>query len=409
MGILSQLGPAALLTFIQFVAALPWLWAVDRNAFRQTLRRPAALGNVLAVLAGVTLLLAAVIHSQRGANLLELLGRVYAAILHLQLIVDFFIVVFGLMLTVWPKGAAVALAAFREGVRQPMFWLIGLTSVVVFLVAIVLPYFTFGDDFKMMKQICFDVTMLSALVFGVLAASISIHEEIEGRTAVTLMSKPVTRRQFLIGKYLGILMAALCLTLFISWFMNWALLVQPTLNPMDDTVDPLVAQSQGVLIPWAVRLATPDSFLLIKGAFLWVGDAIANGLGTLLGFGKVMVLVALASALATRMPLITNLLICVSIFALGHLAPVLRRVSTELKNQNPDNTALSLVNFLTQTLETLTPALEFFDMGPAIIRDTPIEFASFAQYVGSATVYGIVYTFIALLFGLILFEDRDLA
>jgi hypothetical protein len=409
MGILSQLGPAALLTCIQFVAALPWLWAVDRNAFRQTLRRPAALGNVLAVLAGITLLLAAVIHSQRGANLLELLGRVYAAILHLQLIVDFFIVVFGLMLTVWPKGAAVALAAFREGVRQPMFWLIGLTSVVVFLVAIVLPYFTFGDDFKMMKQICFDVTMLSALVFGVLAASISIHEEIEGRTAVTLMSKPVTRRQFLIGKYLGILMAALCLTLFISWFMNWALLVQPTLNPMDDTVDPLVAQSQGALIPWAVRLATPDSFLLIKGAFLWVGDAIANGLGTLLGFGKVMVLVALASALATRMPLITNLLICVSIFALGHLAPVLRRVSTELKNQNPDNTALSLVNFLTQTLETLTPALEFFDMGPAIIRDTPIEFASFAQYVGSATVYGIVYTFIALLFGLILFEDRDLA
>jgi ABC-type transport system involved in multi-copper enzyme maturation permease subunit len=367
------------------------------------------LANLVAVLAGITVLLAVVIYYQRGANLLELLGRVYASVLHVQLIVDFFVLVFGVILTVWPKGGAVALAAFREGVRQPMYWLIGLTAVIVFLVAVVLPYFTFGDDYKMMKQICFDVTMLAALVFGVLAASISIHEEIEGRTAVTLMSKPVTRRQFLIGKYLGIFLASLSLTLFIGWFMNWVLLVQPTLNPMDDAVDPLVAQSQGALIPWAVRLATPDSFLLIKGATLWLGDSIANGLGTLLGFGKVMVLVALASALATRMPLITNLLICVFVFALGHLAPVLRRVSTELRNQNPDNTALSLVNFLTQTLETLTPALEFFDMGPAIIRDTPIEFSAFAQYVGSAAVYGVVYTIIALLFGLILFEDRDLA
>ena len=65
----------------------------------------------------------------------------------------------------------------------------------------------------MMKQIGFDVVMLSAALFGVLAASMSISEEIEGRTAVTLMSKPVNRRQFLIGKFLGILMACLVMSL----------------------------------------------------------------------------------------------------------------------------------------------------------------------------------------------------
>ena len=36
----------------------------------------------------------------------------------------------------------------------------------------------------MMKQIGFDVVMLSAVLFGVLAASMSISEEIEGRTAI---------------------------------------------------------------------------------------------------------------------------------------------------------------------------------------------------------------------------------
>jgi hypothetical protein len=34
---------------------------------------------------------------------------------------------------------------------------------------------------------------------------------------------------------------------------------------------------------------------------------------------------------------------------------------------------------------------------------------AFTQYIASVTLYGVVYTGIVLLFGLILFEDRDLA
>jgi hypothetical protein len=60
-------------------------------------------------------------------------------------------------------------------------------------------------------------------------------------------------------------------------------------------------------------------------------------------------------------------------------------------------------------METFTPALEYFNMGPAIIRDTPLSVTAFAQYVASVLAYSGVYTVIALLFGLILFEDRDLA
>ena len=85
------------------------------------------------------------------------------------------------------------------------------------------------------------------------------------------------------------------------------------------------------------------------------------------------------------------------------------QVADQLKAQSPDNTAFSLVGFITNLLETVTPALEYFDMGPAIIRDTPISIWAFAQYVGSVSLYALVYTTIALLLGLILFEDRDLA
>jgi len=48
-------------------------------------------------------------------------------------------------------------------------------------------------------------------------------------------------------------------------------------------------------------------------------------------------------------------------------------------------------------------------MGPVIIRENPVPVADFAVYVASVLVYAVIYSVIALLIGLILFEDRDLA
>src|SRR5262249_27247808 len=130
-------------------------------------------------------------------------GRyIYGSLLHLQFIIDLFLLMPQVVVLVWPKGGAVAFAAFRESCRQPMVWVIAVVAATLIWFSVVIPYFTFGDDYKMMKQIGFDIVMLSSVLFGVLAASMSISEEIEGRTAVTLMSKPVNRRQFLIGKFL---------------------------------------------------------------------------------------------------------------------------------------------------------------------------------------------------------------
>ena len=55
------------------------------------------------------------------------------------------------------------------------------------------------------------------------------------------------------------------------------------------------------------------------------------------------------------------------------------------------------------------PGLEFFRVGPAIVGDTPPDFIPFAIYVLSVSFYGLIYTTVALIVGLILFEDRDLA
>jgi ABC-type transport system involved in multi-copper enzyme maturation permease subunit len=411
-----------ILAAIQVVAALPWLRSIDPRGFDRSARNPATLAYAFAALLGIGVLFAAFIGYKGDSSNLRLYGRLYGAALHLQLLIDLFILVPPLIAWVFPKTGAVALAAYREGWRQPMFWLVIVFGILLTWFAVVLPYFTFGDDYKMMKQIGFDIVMLAAVLFGVLAAGISISEEIEGRSAITVMSKPVSRRQFLLGKFLGILMACGAMSMILELNLNAALLVMPEFDKIneDRAFDPMPAQAKEKFVP-AFQKAIPafssnealgnPARTMAEGAGMWFGEIFAHTFGIALGFGQVMILVAIATALATRLPFVVNLVICLVVYFLGHLAPVVVRVTAEVQRKSADqeNVALGLVQFFGNLFDTLLPALEFFNMGPAIIRETPLDLWQFAAYVGTVFGYAILYTVIALVVGLLLFEDRDLA
>jgi ABC-type transport system involved in multi-copper enzyme maturation permease subunit len=357
------------------------------------------------------------------ADVLVWYGRyLYGAVLHLQLIIDLFLLMPHALVLVWPKGGAVAFAAFRESCRQPMFWLITVGAAAAIWFSVAVPYFTFGDDYKMMKQIGFDMVMLAAVLFGVLAASMSISEEIEGRTAVTLMSKPVNRRQFLIGKYLGILMACLIMSLLLSWTLTDALRAMREFDPINNTADPAdplgtptekvvdpmtFAAQRTVVPPFEKAVPSAAGKMVARGAGLWFSDALAHMFGVVLGFGQVMILVAVASALATRVSFVVNIVICLLVYFLGHLAPVIVQVTQQAKASG--GVGVGLIGFIGQLFDVLLPSLESFNMSRAIIRESELPLWQFGGYVLTVFGYSLIYTTIALLVGLLLFEDRDLA
>ena len=416
MTLLTVWFVAVLLCLVHFLAALPWLAALDRDLFGALARRPAAWGWALLGVLGAGAALAAFLLLVQAGERLENWGRLYGAALQAQLTADLIVGALALVLRYWRRGGAVALAAFREGVRQPLFWLFVGLGTLLLAVFLALPYFTFGDDYKMMKQVDHDVIMLVAAAFGVIAAGLSISEEIEGRTAVTLMSKPVSRRQFLLGKYVGILLAALALTGILAWFFQWSVYFKPLLDWYGAANDPLQAQFQPALTGLARSVApeeTAGSF--VRGVALWFADGLACLPGLLIGFGQVMVLVAIAAALATRLPLPVTMLACLLLYFLGHLAPVLVQTAETLQmhyaaeHQGQASGALQLVQFIAQLVDTVVPALEYFNLGPAIVRDRPLPLGEYLIYVGAVLANALLYTAIALLFGLILFEDRDLA
>jgi hypothetical protein len=418
----SILLAGILLALIQFLAALPWLWAVDPRGFRETASSGSAMGYVGIGVLGAGVLVAMFLgYNNDPQNLMSKGHYLYGPILHLQLIIDLFLLLPYLAMLVWPKGGVVAFAAYREACRQPMFWLITLAAILATWIAVALPYFTFGDDYKMMKQIGFDVVMLSAVMFGVLASSISISEEIEGRTAVTLMSKPVNRRQFLLGKFLGIILACLAMSMLVSWNLNYSLRamrefdpinnnpdpIDPLGIPTDKVVDPMTLQAQRTVVPLIEKpVPSVPGKSVARGVGLWFSDTVAHTLGGLLGFGQAMILVGIASALATRVTFVVNLVLCLLIYFLGHLAPVVVQVTEATPG---GGVGVGLVGFLGNLFNVLLPALEFFNMGPAIIREAPLDLWNFGIYVLTVFGYSVIYTCIALLIGLLLFEDRDLA
>ncbi|MEM9589485.1 MAG: ABC transporter permease, partial [Planctomycetota bacterium] len=132
--------------------------------------------------------------------------------------VMFFLLITGLMAfrQAAPRVWAMALSTAKNEMAQPLYVLllgIGLFGVLVFAVY---PFNTLGDDIRLLKDSGVTLIMVLGMLQAVWSAGTSVSEEIDGRTALTVLSKPVSRRSFLLGKYAGIMLAVLVLFVIIG-------------------------------------------------------------------------------------------------------------------------------------------------------------------------------------------------
>src|SRR3954470_5583697 len=106
----------------------------------------------------------------------------------------------------------IAVNAFMELVRQPVFLLLMTTSS-IFEIFLATPYyFGFGDEPKLVKNSVLAVMLLSGLFGAVLSASAAVAREIRSGTALAVLAKPVGRAKFLLAKYVGLAAALTVLT-----------------------------------------------------------------------------------------------------------------------------------------------------------------------------------------------------
>lgn len=270
------------------------------------------------------------------------------------------------------KAGIIARATTKEAIRQPVFLLALIISAVVLLINTVLPFFTLGDDIKMLKDCGLATLLISGLLIAIWTASTSIADEIEGKTAMTLLSKPINRRQFVLGKYIGILQAVLIylIPLAILFFALIYYKVGYDAKEASAATPPTPAEC------WAAVTQVMPGLLLL--------------------FMEIAVLSAVSVAISTRLPMVVNLTICFAVFVIGHLTPQL--VQSGLGQ-------IEFVPFMARLIATLLPSLELFNTSAAVATGDLVP----PIYIGSAALYGLCYCTAAILLAFILFEDRDLA
>src|SRR5688572_16747678 len=108
---------ALVLAVIQALAAVPWVAAFDGRPFRKWITDTTILGYLGGGTVALAVVLAWYMRSVGDVEELERFGRYYGSIFHLQLILDFIVLAPRLLLQVWPKGGAVAIASYRESLR----------------------------------------------------------------------------------------------------------------------------------------------------------------------------------------------------------------------------------------------------------------------------------------------------
>lgn len=317
----------------------------------------------------------------RGANPAEVSVEWSVSPVHLEMYavpliaiaVAIFFIAFMCLSALAPKISAISLATFKTEIGQPLFILILVMGAVFITLSIYVPYNTFGEDIKMYKDSGMALLRVLAIFTAIWAASKSVAEEIEGRTALTVLSKPVGRREFILGKFFGISAAMTWLFVLLGfWFLVWV-----SYKPLYDAVESTVSD-----VDWTTCFAAATSILPVL----------------LLAFLEVLVFVAISVAISTRFGILANLMICFAIYILGHLTP-------QLVQSNQLVQAFEPVVFFGQLIAIIFPVLDHFDAQTAISTDTPVPLV----YLGWSFVYTLLYGSMALLLALVLFEDRDLA
>ena len=250
------------------------------------------------------------------------------------------------------KALSIALNTFRENLRDKLLYNLLIFALLMIGSSLLLMTLTLGE----FHRLILDIGLGSINFFGVLIAIFVgiglVSKEIEKKTIYTIISKPVARYQFLLGKYMG-----LSLTLLV----NTAIMAVGLLA---------VLYFQNV----------PIHVVLFKA------------LGTI--FLEFMVVTAVALFFSTFTSATLSAIFTLAIFVIGHLTTDLRTFG-----QKMDAVGRGILD----GIYYLLPNLERFNLKGHVTHQLDVS----GNDLLLIATYGVVYTAFLLILASVIFQRRD--
>ncbi|MGJ5675762.1 MAG: ABC transporter permease [Nostochopsis sp.] len=99
----------------------------------------------------------------------------------------------------------IATNVFREVVRDRILFMIGFYIIILSIAIYFLPEFSATTEDKMFLDFALAAMNLLGLVVAIFVGTGLINKEIEKRTVLVLIAKPISRGELIVGKYFGLL------------------------------------------------------------------------------------------------------------------------------------------------------------------------------------------------------------
>jgi ABC-type transport system involved in multi-copper enzyme maturation permease subunit len=313
--------------------------------------------------------------------------------------------------------------AFLESIRQRIFIVLICVGILALVLNVNVAAYAFADDNKLLVDLGLSTLLLVGLLLAGFTATGVIGREIENKTVLTVVSKPVPRAAVVIGKYLGVTGAILLAfwILAVVFLLTVRHRVQASVRDEDIFDVPVLLFGIGAaagslaiaaLANYFYRRPFTSTFAVCLGGGLTAALGIISFISRdwepqhpltdfnpqllfaiLLALEAILVLAAIAVAASTRLTQTATLLVCLGGFLLGLVSDYF----------------LSLLAGADRlwTIWTLpaviVPNLQYFWMADALTQGHPIT----GDYVVSVTLYAAC---MVLAFGglaILLFQDRD--
>ncbi len=255
---------------------------------------------------------------------------------------------------VFRKIGWVALNTHRETVRDKVLYNLVLFALLMIVSSYVLGKISVYQEIKIIKDLGLAAISVFGMVIAIFIGIGLVSKEIEKRTLYSVLAKPISRSQFLLGKFFG-----LCLTLLVNVLVMTAGLYSLLLL-MNDPFDPA----------------------LLKAIFLI--------------YLQLALLVSVAILFSTFTSSTLSAIFSGFVYVTGHFSSDLKNLDSVLQSE--------LLPQLTRVLYYVLPNFKNLDVKAAVVAGLPVPWSQ----LGWATAYAVIYAALLLLASCWIFRHRNL-
>jgi ABC-type transport system involved in multi-copper enzyme maturation permease subunit len=325
---------------------------------------------------------------------------------------------------------AVARNALLESIRQPVFVVLLGVGILALVLNVNLAAFAFEDDNKLLIDLGLSTLFLVGILLAAFNATGVLSNEIENKTVLTVVSKPVSRPTLVIGKYLGV--AAAIAVGFWSLTAVFLLAVRHRVQMgvrMEDTFDlpvlvfSLLFGGLALLVAGLANYLARRPFPSVFAVSLAVGLSVALGVVACIDrdwgfqnplvewnpqlmmaiglvFQAVLVLAAVAIAASTRLGQVPTLAVCFGAFLVGLVSEYFLGT---IVTSAADGTTSLLSRAVAWPAYAAIPNMQFFWSADALTQGHAMT----ATYFGTVTLYAALLVAAIMSLAVLLFQGRD--